>query len=126
MDEMNQLVKVDRDTLISRDIASLLKEQKRLVRLERLQLLARHGVRGREALERAIQEGSVEEYPTWEEVMVLEHLDAEIASIDGYRNTYRKTMDFSITRAVTVGFSMTRAVTVLNYPLLPELSNLAG
>jgi hypothetical protein len=60
MDEMRQFVKVDRDTFISRGIASLLKEEKRLVLLERLQVLARHGVRGREALERAIQEGSAE------------------------------------------------------------------
>jgi hypothetical protein len=87
MDEMIQLVKVDRDTLISRGIASLLKEQKRLVLLERLQLLARHGVRGREALKWAIQEGSVEEYLTWEDVSVRENLDAEIASIEGYLNT---------------------------------------
>ena len=52
-----------------------------------LGLLARHGVRGRAELERAIQEGSVEEHPTWEDVIVLENLDAEIARIDGYLKT---------------------------------------
>jgi hypothetical protein len=87
MDEISQFVKVDRDTLISRGIASLLKETKCLVLLERLQLLARHGVRGREELERAIQEASVEEHPTWEDVIVLENLDAEIARIDAYLKT---------------------------------------
>jgi len=38
-------------------------------------------------LERAIQEGSVEEHPAWEDVIVLENLDAEIARIDGYLKT---------------------------------------
>jgi hypothetical protein len=87
MDEISQFVKVDRETLITRGIASLLKERKRLVLLERLQLLARHGVRSRQELEWAIQEGKVEEHPTWEDVIVLENLDAEIARIDGYLNS---------------------------------------
>jgi hypothetical protein len=84
MDEISQFVNVDRDTLIARGVASLLKEKKRQVLLERLQLLTRHGVRSRQELEGAIQEGKVEEYPTWEDVIVLENLDAEIARIDGY------------------------------------------
>jgi hypothetical protein len=84
VDEISQFVKVDRETLITRGIASLLKERKRLVLLERLQLLTRHGVQSRQELERAIQEGRVEEHPTWEDVIVLENLDAEIARIDGY------------------------------------------
>jgi hypothetical protein len=84
MDEISQFVNVDRDTLIARGVASLLKEKKRQVLLERLQLLTRHGVRSRQELERAIQEGKVEEYPTWEDVIVLENLDAEIARINGY------------------------------------------
>jgi hypothetical protein len=84
MDEISQFVNVDRDTLIARGVASLLKEKKRQVLLERLQLLTRHGVRSRQELERAIQEGKVEEYPTWEDVILLENLDAEIARINGY------------------------------------------
>ena len=84
MDEISRFVKVDRETLIARGIASLLKEQKRLVLLERLELLGRHGVRSRQELEQAIQEGTVEEHPTWEDVILLENLEAEIARIDGY------------------------------------------
>ena len=86
MDEISQFVQVDRETLITRGIASLLNEKKRLMLLERLQLLARHGVRSREELEQAIQDGKAEEHPTWEDVIVLENLDAEIARIDGYLN----------------------------------------
>jgi hypothetical protein len=58
MDEISQFVNVDRDTLIARGVASLLKEKKRQVLLERLQLLTRHGVRSRQELEGAIQEGA--------------------------------------------------------------------
>lgn len=36
MDEIRQVVKVDRETLITRGMVSLLKEKKRLVLLERL------------------------------------------------------------------------------------------
>ena len=84
MDKISQFVNVDRDTLIAQGVASLLKEKKRMVLLERLQLLARHGVRARQELEQAIREGEVEEHPAWEDVIVLENLDAEIARIDGY------------------------------------------
>ncbi|MBI3327383.1 MAG: hypothetical protein HYZ81_11875 [Nitrospinae bacterium] len=84
MDEISQYVKVDRETLRTQGIVSLLKDKKHAVLLERLQILARHGVTSRETLERAIQEGEVREHPTWEDVIVLENLDAELARIDGY------------------------------------------
>lgn len=84
MEEISQALNVDRETLIAQGLASLLKEKKRVLMLERLELLARYHVPSREALERAIQTGQLAEHPTWEEVITLKNLEAEIARIDGY------------------------------------------
>jgi len=84
LDEIGQALQVDRETLITQGIVSLLNEKKRRALLDRLELLVRHGVRSREALEQAIHEGTIAEHPAWEDLIVLENLDAEIARIDGY------------------------------------------
>ena len=41
-------------------------------------------MKSKEALEQAIHEGTIAEHPAWEDLIVLENLDAEIARIDGY------------------------------------------
>jgi hypothetical protein len=84
LDEIGQSLQVDRETLITQGIVSLLKEKKRLALLDRLERLGCHGVESREALEQAIHEGAIVEHPAWEDLIVLENLDAEIARIDGY------------------------------------------
>ena len=66
MEEISQTLKVDREALIAQGIASLLRDKKRVLMLERLQLLAHYGLPSREALEQAVQAGPVAEHPAWE------------------------------------------------------------
>lgn len=84
MEEISQALNVDRETLIAQGVASLLKDRKRRLMLERLQLLAHYALPSREALEQAFQAGKVAEHPAWEDVITLENLEGEIARIDGY------------------------------------------
>ncbi|MGH8055999.1 MAG: hypothetical protein ACREOH_02005 [Candidatus Entotheonellia bacterium] len=84
MEEISQALNVDRETLIAQGIASLLKDRKRRLMLERLQRLAHYALPSREALEQAVQAGKVAEHPAWEDVITLENLEGEIARIDGY------------------------------------------
>ena len=52
--------------------------------LERLKLLSRYRIVSKEEWEREIQKGEIEEHPAWEDLILLENLEAELERIDGY------------------------------------------
>lgn len=84
VDQISRDLNLDRRTLISQSIRSFLKDRRRAVLLERLELLSRNGVAVKEELQRKIETGEVTEHPTWEDLIVLENLEAELQKIDGY------------------------------------------
>jgi hypothetical protein len=55
-----------------------------MVLLERLELLSRNRVTFTAELQRQIEAGDIEEHPAWEDLIVVENLDAELKRIDGY------------------------------------------
>lgn len=84
IDEISRYINLDKETLITKGIQSLLKEKRRAVMLERLELLHRYRIVSKEELEDKIEKGDVEEHPVWEDLIFLENLEAESESIDGY------------------------------------------
>ncbi len=84
----NILKKVAEDTGVSLDeltassLLALLREKKRKIMIERLDVLSRYGVSSADELEKKIKEGTVAEHPAWEDLTLVENLEAAIAIID--------------------------------------------
>lgn len=68
--------------LATSGIIALLREKKRRVMVERLELLDRYAVSSREQLEGKIRSGEIPEHPVWEDLILLENLEEAIAVID--------------------------------------------
>jgi hypothetical protein len=84
VDQISRDLNLDRRTLIGQGIRSFLKDRRRSVLLERLELLSRNGVAVKEELQRKIETGEVTDHPAWEDLILLENLEAELQKIDGY------------------------------------------
>ena len=84
IDEISRYTNIDRDSLITKGIQSLLREKKKNVLLERLKLLSRYDSKSKEELERKIENGEIGEHPAWEDLILVENLEAELEKIDGY------------------------------------------
>ncbi len=80
--------KVAEDTGVSIDeltisgLLALLREKKRKMMVDRLDVLARYGVASAEELEKKIKSGEVAEHPAWEDLILFENIEASIAAID--------------------------------------------
>ncbi len=80
--------KVAEDTGVSIDeltisgLLALLREKKRKMMVDRLDVLARYGVTSAEELEKKIKSGEVAEHPAWEDLILFENIEAGIAAID--------------------------------------------
>ena len=70
------------DELTVSGLLALLREKRRKMMLDRLEVLARYGATSVEELEKKIEDGTVVEHPAWENLIVLENLEAAIAIID--------------------------------------------
>jgi len=63
---------------------SLLQEKKRQVLQLKLEYLARYGANSPSELETKITEGTVDDHPAWEDLIVAENLDARLEEINVY------------------------------------------
>jgi hypothetical protein len=59
LDAIGQSLQIDRETLITQGIVSLLQEKKRPALLGRLERLGRHGAESKKALVQALHEGAI-------------------------------------------------------------------
>ena len=59
-----------------------LREKKRLLMLERLEMLSRYDAFSKEELGRKIAEGSVAEHPAWEDLIEIKNIELEMAEIE--------------------------------------------
>jgi hypothetical protein len=84
LDQISRESNLDRDTLISKGVQSFLKEKKTALMLERLEILSRYRVRSREELQHKIETGEVDDHPAWEDLIVVENVEAGLRKIDGY------------------------------------------
>ena len=80
--------KIAEDTGISKEeltisgLLALLREKKRKIMVDRLDVLARYGATSAGDLEKKIKDGEIAEHPAWEDLILLENLEASIALID--------------------------------------------
>ena len=70
------------DELTLSGFLSFLREKRRKVMLDRLDVLTRYGVASIEELEKKIKDGEISEHPAWEDLILLENLESAIAAID--------------------------------------------
>lgn len=88
--------KVAKDTGISIDeltisgLLALLRERRRKIMLEMLEVINRHDVTSPMELEKKIKKGEISEHPAWEDLILLENLEAAIALIDEDIKTIQK------------------------------------
>lgn len=88
--------KVAKDTGISIDeltisgLLALLRERRRKIMLEMLEVINRYDVTSPMELEKKIKKGEISEHPAWEDLILLENLEAAIALIDEDIRTIQK------------------------------------
>lgn len=80
--------KVAADTGITMDklpvsgLLALLQDKRRKIMIDKLDILARYDVASTKELEKKIKDGKIPEHPTWEDLILLENLEASLALID--------------------------------------------
>ena len=80
--------KVAEDTGISVEelkvssLLAFLREKKKKIMLERLDIFARYSVNSSDNLEIKIKNGEIAEHPAWEDLILLENLEAGIVLIN--------------------------------------------
>ena len=70
------------DELTLSGFLSFLREKRRRVMLDRLDVLTRYGVASIEELAKKVKYGEISEHPAWEDLILLENLESAIAAID--------------------------------------------
>ena len=74
--------RIPEDVLIREALRSLLREKKRAIQNDRLDILKRYRVSSGEALDDKIREGMLSESPTWEDRIALDNLQEALSNID--------------------------------------------
>jgi len=72
------------DELLRQALESLLRQRKREVMQQRLDILARYSAGTMQDLEFKITQGVVAEHPAWEDLITVENLDSRQRQFDGY------------------------------------------
>ncbi|MFZ3089373.1 MAG: hypothetical protein WA240_02015 [Nitrospirota bacterium] len=78
------------DELTPFALLALLKEKKRKIMIERMELLGRHNVKTSDELEGKIKTGEIPEHPAWEDLIVIENLEAAIARLNDDMETIQQ------------------------------------
>jgi hypothetical protein len=83
MEKISQKYAVSPEEFIRSGAILNLKEKKRLLRMERIEILSRYSASDSEELKQKISKGIVSEHPGWEDLIELENIEYEIADIEG-------------------------------------------
>lgn len=73
---------MSKDDFIRLGSSLALKEKKKNLQMERLEILARYEVETVEELKQRIKDGSAPEHPAWEDLIEIKNLEAEISEIE--------------------------------------------
>lgn len=87
--EIAATLNLSTEELFHEALVSLLREKKRQVVQDRLEILARYGAASIGELEARIREGAVVEHPAWEDLITVENLDARLEELDGHLASLR-------------------------------------
>lgn len=61
---------------------AFLREKRRKIMLDRLDVLTRYDANSAEDIEKKIKDGEIPEHPAWEDIIYLENLESAIIRID--------------------------------------------
>ncbi len=78
------------DELTVSGFLALLREKRRKIMVERLDVLARYNAASSEEIEKKIKNGEITEHPAWEDLILLENLESANARIDEDIRTIQK------------------------------------
>lgn len=70
------------DKLAASGFLALLREKRRKIMLDRLDVLTRYGATSAEELGKKIKDGEIPEHPAWEDLIFLENLESTIIRLD--------------------------------------------
>ncbi len=84
IEEISRYANIDKESLIIKGIRSFLTDKKRDILLERLNILSKYDAVSKEELEHRIEQGSINEHPAWEDLILLENLESESEKINEY------------------------------------------
>ena len=74
--------RIPEDVLIREALRSLLREKKRAIQNDRLDILKRYQVSSGEALDDKIRKGMLPESPAWEDRIALDNLQEALSNVD--------------------------------------------
>lgn len=82
VEKISQKYSESAEEFIRAGVIMNLKEKKRLLQIERFEILARYQTSSLEELNRKITEGNAPEHPGWEDLIEIKNIEEEIKEID--------------------------------------------
>ncbi len=82
MERIAEHAGVSLEELTVAGLIALLKERRRQLTMDKLEILARHNAASAAEVEERIRKGEGPEHPAWEDVILLENLETAIAAIE--------------------------------------------
>lgn len=82
VEKISQKYSESAEEFIRAGVIMNLKEKKRLLQIERFEILARYQTSSVEELNQKITEGKAPEHPGWEDLIEIKNIDEEIKEID--------------------------------------------
>ena len=82
LETISKHIGITKDKLTKFGILSLLKEKKMEIMRDRLEILSKYNITSINELEKKIKLGKIKENPAWEDLIVLENLEAKLKEID--------------------------------------------
>lgn len=86
--KISELLRIPQDKLLVLSMQSYLREQKRLLMVERLEYLRRYGVSQGEEIKRKIENGDIPDHPAWEDFIEVSNIEEEIKRIEDALNDF--------------------------------------
>ncbi len=80
--KISQKYSVSPEEFIKLGSCLAMREKKRAMQIEKIEILARYGASTVEGLESKIKNGDVPEHPAWEDLIEIRNLETEIREID--------------------------------------------
>jgi hypothetical protein len=84
--KISELLRIPQDKLLVLSMQSYLREQKRLLMVERLEYLRRYGASQAEEIKRKIENGDIPDHPAWEDFIEVSNIEEEIRRLDDTLN----------------------------------------
>ncbi len=82
LDRLSRKYSMSREEFIKLGSALAMKEKKRNLQIERIEILARYGALTVKDLEEKIKTGDVPEHPAWEDLIEIKNIESEISEIE--------------------------------------------